>query len=109
MSTISAVIIPDNATVLEAAKLAVASHLHLITDGRRVLLSPIVMPGWHRMAVKVKSSPLEPHGASAVCRLTLALKGYFLMQRTWRAAWAMSVRHSFYNDQVTRPFPAQGE
>ncbi len=68
MSASLSVIIPDNATVMEAAQLAVASHLHLITDGTRVVLSPIVMPGWHRMAVKVKSppfNPLEPQACAA--------------------------------------------
>jgi len=55
--TITAIIIPDNATVMEAAQLAVASHLHLITDGQRVILSPAVMPGWHRLAVRVKPTP----------------------------------------------------
>lgn len=39
-------IIPDNAAVLEIARMAVASHLHLITDGKRSVLSPIVPAGW---------------------------------------------------------------
>jgi len=52
--------IPDTATVLEAARLAAASHLHLITDVQQVVLSPIVWPGWHRLAVKIKSPPINP-------------------------------------------------
>lgn len=54
MNKITAVIIPDTATVMEAAQQAAARRLHLLTDGRRVVLSPIVMPGWHRLAVKIK-------------------------------------------------------
>jgi len=38
--------IPDEATVLEIAKQAVAKHLHVITNGQRSVLSPIVPPGW---------------------------------------------------------------
>lgn len=53
---IAAVIIPDTATVLEAARQARASNLHLISDGKRTVLSPIVPPGWYKFAVKVKDS-----------------------------------------------------
>lgn len=51
---IAAIIIPDQATVLEAAQQAAAAHLHLITDGRRSVLSPIVLPGWHKLGVRIK-------------------------------------------------------
>lgn len=53
---IAAVIIPDTATVLEAALQARAAGLHLITDGRRTVLSPVIPPGWFRCAVKIKPS-----------------------------------------------------
>ena len=48
------IIIPSDAQVIAAANQANAQHLHLITDGERTLLSPIVMPGWHKLAVKIK-------------------------------------------------------
>ena len=48
------IIIPSNTEVFEAARQANAQHLHLITDGRKTLLSPVVMPGWYKLAVKVK-------------------------------------------------------
>lgn len=37
-----AINIDDEATVLEIAKQAVAKHLHVITNGQRSVLSPIV-------------------------------------------------------------------
>jgi hypothetical protein len=55
-------IIPSDTDVLEAARLAAAAHLHLITDGRRTVLSPWVPPGWHKLAVTVKEAS---HGAAA--------------------------------------------
>lgn len=48
------IIIPNNATVIAAAQLANAQHLHLLTDGTSTVLSPSVMPGWHKIAVKHK-------------------------------------------------------
>lgn len=57
---LAAAILPDDLTVLEAAEIARAHNLHLITDGRRVVVSPIVPPGWHRLAVRIKTaSPPE--------------------------------------------------
>lgn len=46
MQTTLTVIVPDEAEVLEIARLAQAQHLHLITDGQRSVLSPIVPDGW---------------------------------------------------------------
>lgn len=40
------VIVPDEAQVLEIARMAQAQHLHLITNGQRSVLSPIVPDGW---------------------------------------------------------------
>ena len=48
------VIIPSDTEVRDAAAMAAASHLHLITDGHRTLLSPFVLPGWTRLSVAVK-------------------------------------------------------
>lgn len=46
MQTTLAVIVPDEAEVLEIARMAQAQHLHLITNGQRSVLSPIVPAGW---------------------------------------------------------------
>ena len=51
--------IPDTTTVMEAAQLAIASHLYLITDGQQVILSPRLLPGWYRMAVKIKEAAMR--------------------------------------------------
>ncbi len=56
---IAAVIIPSDTEIRTAASMAAAAHLHLITDGRRTLLSPIVPAGWTRLAVHCKQ-PQEP-------------------------------------------------
>jgi hypothetical protein len=47
-------IVPANTPVIEAARLAADSQLHLITNGRRTLLAPYVPRGWTRLAVHVK-------------------------------------------------------
>ena len=49
-------IIPDEKTVLEASRLASAAHLHLVTDSRRTLLSPIVPKGWIKISVSSRES-----------------------------------------------------
>lgn len=43
--------IPDNTTLLEAARLAVSSRLHLIFRGDETLLSPVVPEGWREISV----------------------------------------------------------
>lgn len=48
---------PEEAELLEVASQAAASHLHLITDGRETVLSPIIPPGWYRIGVRVKDAP----------------------------------------------------
>lgn len=59
-------IIPSDTDVMEAARLAAAAHLHLITDGRRTVLSPVVPPGWHKLAVTVKEDRNGTPAARAV-------------------------------------------
>lgn len=54
---VTEVYFPSEAELLQAARQAAASHLHLITDGRVTKLSPEVPPGWHKLAVRVKKSP----------------------------------------------------
>lgn len=49
-----AVAIPDESTVLAAAEQAAAAGLHLICNGKRSCISPIVPPGWFKVAVKIK-------------------------------------------------------
>ena len=40
------IIVPDDAQILDIARQAIASHLYLITDGQRSLLSPVVLNGY---------------------------------------------------------------
>ena len=47
---------PREAELIEVANQAAAAHLHLITDGRETILSPIILPGWHKLAVRVKEA-----------------------------------------------------
>lgn len=51
------VIIPSDTEVRAAAAMAAAAHLHLITDGDRTCLSPVIPAGWTRLSVAVK--PLQ--------------------------------------------------
>ena len=46
---IAAVIVPDSATHAEVARQAAAAHLHIITNGTRAVLSPIVPSGWAKV------------------------------------------------------------
>ena len=48
--------ITDNTTVDELAQVAKAAGMHLISDGVRVLVSPIVPAGFIKVAVKVKTA-----------------------------------------------------
>lgn len=48
-------IVPDEAELLDVARQAHAQHLHLITNGRRAALSPVVPPGWTRISVHRKT------------------------------------------------------
>jgi hypothetical protein len=54
-------IIPADTEVIEAARLAATAHLHLITDGRRTCLSPVIPQGWTRLGVTVRTT--EPVAA----------------------------------------------
>lgn len=47
---------PPETTLIEAAEQAVTAGVHLITDGARVIQSPWIPPGWHRLGVSVKES-----------------------------------------------------
>lgn len=62
---ISARILPigDTTTLEECARAARAAGMHLISNGVKVVVSPIVPPGFFKIAVKVRSdrhATLEP-------------------------------------------------
>ncbi len=46
--------IPESTSVMDAGQLAANAGLYLICNGRESRISPIVPPGWFRLAVKVK-------------------------------------------------------
>lgn len=52
--------LPDDITVLDAAHQAARAGLKLICNGRESRISPIVPPGWFRLAVKIKPAPSAP-------------------------------------------------
>lgn len=41
----------DDELLIDVARRAVAQGMYLITDGRAVILSPRVLPGWFRLGV----------------------------------------------------------
>lgn len=45
----------DDALFDEVAQAAVAANMFLIGNGKRIVVSPIVPPGWFKIAVKIKS------------------------------------------------------
>ncbi len=48
------ILISDDAMLFDVAQQAIASHLHLITNGQRYALSPVVPHGWEAMHVGFK-------------------------------------------------------
>lgn len=52
-------LVPDDATLWDIAQQACAEHLHLISNGNRFALSPIVPAGWHEVPVADKSHQLR--------------------------------------------------
>ena len=56
MITAHLIRITADTTVDELAHAAKAAHMHLISDGVRVLVSPIVPAGFIKVAVKVKTA-----------------------------------------------------
>lgn len=53
--------IPDpNATLLEITRDAHARGLHVIHNGHEIVVSPIVPPGWWRVAINIKPSKPQP-------------------------------------------------
>jgi hypothetical protein len=72
--TITAILTPDDATVLELATHARTAGLHLVTNGTRAALVRDIPAGWHRLAVHVKHRPSEaaPCLPSTTCSHTNA-------------------------------------
>lgn len=52
-------LVPDDALLFDIAQQAAAQHLHLISNGNRFALSPIVPAGWHCVPVADKSNALR--------------------------------------------------
>lgn len=53
---IAAVLIPDDALLYDVAQQAIAQHLHLVTNGQRFALAPVVPAGWHKVHVGIKET-----------------------------------------------------
>lgn len=48
-------IVPDEALLLDVAAQASAQHLHIISNGKRTALSPIIPEGWHHLNVTIRT------------------------------------------------------
>lgn len=48
------IILTPGLTLLEAYQVAQDAHMHLISDGYEVKVSPIVPPGWRKIPLRVK-------------------------------------------------------
>lgn len=52
--TPSARIVPEETSILDAAAQAQTAGQHLLCNGRQTCISPVVMPGWNKVAVLIK-------------------------------------------------------
>ncbi len=58
--TVVATILPNEMLLRDAAKMAVASHLHLvITRNGQTVITPFLLPGMQKIAVQVESAEEE--------------------------------------------------
>lgn len=53
----SAQLFSEDALLYEAAEAAALRGWHVITNGRRMAISPVVPPGFAKVAVKTKPEP----------------------------------------------------
>jgi hypothetical protein len=52
-------LVPDDALLFDIAQQACAEHLHLISNGTRFALSPVIPAGWHEVPVADKSNQIR--------------------------------------------------
>ena len=45
-------LVPDDAELFAVAQSAAGRHLHLLSNGRRAVLSPVLLKGWTRVDVR---------------------------------------------------------
>lgn len=57
--------IPEDTDLLDAARQASAAGLHLICNGRRTVLSPIVPPGWAKVTAQHPIHTASEHSPCA--------------------------------------------
>ena len=55
MSPVARIGIPDDALLFEVAESAAGARLHVLSNGRRVVLSPVILDGWTEIRVRVKT------------------------------------------------------
>lgn len=58
MNAVAAVVVPDDALLIDIAAQANAQHLHVISNGKRCVLSPTIPDGWTPVIVKIKTPTL---------------------------------------------------
>jgi len=56
------IIVPNDAELFAISQLAAAKHLHLVTNGKSTLLSPIIPDGWRKIAAMAKPQPAATDG-----------------------------------------------
>jgi hypothetical protein len=55
----SITLVPDDALLFDVARRACAAHVHLISNGTRFALSPVIPSGWHAVPVSDKSGQIR--------------------------------------------------
>jgi hypothetical protein len=48
-------IVPDDALLVTVAESAAGQHLHILSNGRRTVLSPVLLDGWTEIHVRIKT------------------------------------------------------
>lgn len=60
-------ILPEETSVLQAAAQARAAGQHLLCNGRQSCISPVLMPGWSKLAVLIKPTRTHPIEETQPC------------------------------------------
>lgn len=53
MSPVTRIGIPDDALLIDVAQSAAGQRLHILSNGQRTVLSPVVLAGWTEIHVRV--------------------------------------------------------
>ena len=59
------IILAPGLTLLEAYRVAQDAGMHLVTDGRTVVVAPTILPGWREIPLRIKNA--APDSGPILC------------------------------------------